>query len=143
MPNVIRVVQRVISGTHARVYQLSGGRIGGALAGLPVLLLTTMGRKSGRSNTRPLIYLRDGEEYLVSAANNGFDWQPGWLFNLHEQAVATIQIGNVVRSVKATIALGDDRARLYELFKAASANFVQYEKGTARAIAVVRLEPTS
>src|SRR5205809_6022838 len=87
-----RTVMRMISGTHELWYRLSGGRIGGRLGHLPILLLTTTGRRSGRRLTTPLVYLPDGENLVIIASNGGSDKHPeGWL-NLRSEAAAWVQI---------------------------------------------------
>ena len=67
---------------HRWAYELTGGRIGGRLGGgVRVALLTTTGRKTGRSRTVPLVFTRDGTDYVFTASNNGSDRPPAWLLN--------------------------------------------------------------
>src|SRR2546426_3462412 len=77
-----RTVMRMISGTHELWYRLSGGRIGGRLGHLPILLLTTTGRRSGRRLTTPLVYLPDGENLVIIASNGGAGRHPEWWVHL-------------------------------------------------------------
>jgi len=69
------------SGIHTALYRASGGRIGSGMQGMPVLLLTTTGRRSGKSRTTPLLYVRDGDAFAVVASNGGSDYTPGWWLN--------------------------------------------------------------
>ncbi|MCC6798650.1 MAG: nitroreductase family deazaflavin-dependent oxidoreductase [Anaerolineae bacterium] len=137
----LKRILRVANGLHVALYRLSGGKFANRIAGLPILLITTFGRKSGKPHTNPVVYLKDGQDYLVSASAGGMDWQPGWYLNLKNKPEARIQIGDQAFSVRATITDGEERTRLYEKFKAASSNFVKYEKGTSRVIPVIRLTP--
>ena len=79
---------------HRWAYELTGGRIGGRLgSGVRAALLTTTGRKTGRSRTVPLVYTRDGAEYVFVASNNGRDRPPAWLLNAQAKPEVQMQIG--------------------------------------------------
>ena len=69
------------------------------------------------------------------------DWHPGWYFNLKNKPEAKVEIGHQAFDAQAVFMDGEERTRLYENFKAASSNFVKYEKGTSRIIPVIRLFP--
>jgi F420H(2)-dependent quinone reductase len=103
---IARAMTRMISGTHEFWYRLSGGLIGGRFGHLPVLLLTTTGRKSGRKRTTPLVYLADGENMVVIASNGGSDRHPQSWLNLRSQPKAEVQVGPNARSVIAGVAKG-------------------------------------
>src|SRR5437667_5858870 len=107
-----RTVMRMISGTHELWYRLSGGRIGGRLGHLPILLLTTTGRRSGRRLTTPLVYLPDGENLVIIASNGGSDRHPEWWLNLRAQPNTEVQVGPATRAVVASTAVEEERARL-------------------------------
>jgi deazaflavin-dependent oxidoreductase (nitroreductase family) len=108
---------------------------------LPVLLITTVGRKSGKPHTNPIVYLRDGEDYLVTGSAGGMDWNPNWYHNLKAHPDVKVEIGPQAFDLHAIITEGEERNQLYERFKAASSNFAKYEKGTNRVIPVIRLRP--
>jgi deazaflavin-dependent oxidoreductase (nitroreductase family) len=135
-------VMNIANGLHVALYRISGGKLAHEIANMPILLITTIGRKSGKPHTNPIVYLKDGQDYLVAASVGGMDWHPGWYFNLKNRPQATIKVGDKTFDVKATITAGEERTRLYEIFKAASSNFVKYEKATSRVIPVIRLTPT-
>lgn len=137
----LKVVMKAATGLHVALYRLSKGRFGNRIANLPVLLLTTFGRKSGTPFTNPVVFIQDGQDYLVSASAGGADWHPGWYLNLRRSTKARMEIGEKVFNVQAEIMEGESRAWLYEKFKAASSNFEKYEKGTNRVIPVIRLTP--
>ena len=86
-----RFLIRVISVVHRLLYRVSRGLIG-AYTGAPVLLLATIGRKTGRSRSTPLLYSEDGANWVVVASNAGDDPHPSWWVNLKTTPVATIQV---------------------------------------------------
>jgi deazaflavin-dependent oxidoreductase (nitroreductase family) len=126
---------------HVGLYRASGGKFANQAAHMPIMLITTFGRKSGKHHTNPIVYLDDGPGYLVSASAGGLNWHPGWYLNLKNRPEAKIEIGDKTLNVQAVITDGEERARLYERFKAASSSFSKYEKGTSRVIPVIRLMP--
>lgn len=127
---------------HVFMYHSSGGKMGGSINGSPLLLLTVTGRKSGKAYTMPLAYVLHDGEYLITASAAGADKNPTWLANLESKPEAKIEVRGKTFPVKATIvAAGEERDRLYELFKAQGNNFVEYEKKTTRKIPVIRLQP--
>jgi deazaflavin-dependent oxidoreductase (nitroreductase family) len=127
---------------HAGLYRATGGKFVNKVASLPVLLLTTYGRKTGKPYTTPVCYVRDGQDYLVAATAGGADWEPGWSLNMRERPQAKIEVGGEATDVVATFTEGEERTRLYERFKAPSESFAQYEQKTNRVIPVIRLMPT-
>ena len=139
-----KVMQRLLkaaNGLHVTLNRKSGSKFASQVANLPLLLLTTCARKTGRLHTNPVAYLRDGQDYLAAASAGGMDWNPDWYFNLKSQPSATIQVGGQALNVAAVITVGDERAHLYNRFKAASPNFVKYEQNASRIIPVIRLVP--
>ena len=139
---MLKRVMKTANGLHAVLYRLSGGKLANEIANMPILLITTFGRKSGRPHTNPVAFLKEGQDYLVAASVGGMDWHPGWYFNLKNKPQAIIRVGDKTFDVKATITTGEERNRLYGKFKNASNNFVKYEKATIRVIPVIRLTPT-
>jgi F420H(2)-dependent quinone reductase len=123
------------------LYRRSGGRIGGTMFGMPVLLLTTTGRRSGKPWSNPLGYQRDGDGYVIVASNAGADKHPGWWLNLRKTPEATIQIGRDVVPVTATRVSGPERERLFALIVAVYKGYATYETKTTRKIPVIRLAP--
>jgi F420H(2)-dependent quinone reductase len=138
---IARAMTRMISGTHKFWYRLSGGLIGGRFGHLPVLLLTTTGRKSGRKRTTPLVYLADGENMVVIASNGGSDRHPQWWLNLRSQPKAEVQVGPNARSVIAGVAKGAERERLWHEVVGLYHGYDEYSRMTEREIPVVVLKP--
>ncbi len=136
-----RVAMRTAGGVHAAVLRASGGRVAGEAGNLPVLLLTTTGRKTGKARTTPLVFVRDGDDLVVVASNGGMDWFPAWWLNLQQQPAGLIEIGREHRAVTATKADPERRARLWPEFTAAYPGYLRYEARTAREIPLVILRP--
>jgi F420H(2)-dependent quinone reductase len=125
------------------LYRLSGGRIGGRIAKAPVLLLTTTGRKSGQRRTVPVVYLADGENYVVIGSNAGHSRTPAWSLNLKAHPEAEVEVGRKRIPVLAWIAGGAERADLWRRHNEQYSGFDEYEARTDRDIAVFVLEPIS
>src|SRR4030066_2535004 len=122
---------KVANSVHGALYRISGGKFGNKGGNLPVMLITTIGRKSGKSHTTPVVFMEDGHDYLITALIGGMNWHPSWYLNLKQKPDVKIEIGDKTFNVQAVIMDGEERKRLYEKFKAASSNFLKYEKGTS------------
>jgi deazaflavin-dependent oxidoreductase (nitroreductase family) len=134
---------KLVSSLHVALFRASGGRIGGRLRGnLPVLLLTTTGRKSGKQRTTPLLYVRDGEQYVIVASVGGAPKHPSWYLNLQNNPAAAIQIGARRIAVGARTATPDERTRLWSLATAMYPGYDAYQAKTSREIPVVVLTPS-
>ncbi len=134
-------ISKVVTRVHVAVYRATGGKAGGHIGKMPVLLLTTTGRKSGQSRTKPLGYVKDGDDYLLAASNAGNDFFPAWWLNLKANPVAEIQAGGQRMKVNASKASPEERARLWPKFVAAYKGYAGYESKTDREIPVVVLTP--
>ncbi|MEV0165472.1 nitroreductase family deazaflavin-dependent oxidoreductase [Nonomuraea fuscirosea] len=118
------------------------GRVGGMFEGKPLVLLTTTGAKSGRRVTTPVMYVEDGDRYVVIASKGGDDTNPAWYHNLRATPAATAEIGTETFEVKAVVAEGEERDRLYAKMVEQAPQFADYEKKTTRRIPVVTLVRT-
>ena len=136
-----RTFIRAMSGMNTRVYRASGGRLMGRMGKAPVLLLTTTGRRSGQPRVAPLLYVEQGGSYAVVASYGGSDTHPAWFLNLEAQPAAEIEVGKRRLGVKARVADGDERARLWSQLAAIYPAYDKYEKQTTRRIPVVVLDP--
>lgn len=126
---------------HRFAYRVSGGRLGTAFIGMPVLLLTTTGRRSGEPRSVALTYFNDGDRMIVVGSNAGEDRHPAWWLNLREHPDATVQIGGTISRVRAMEAVGAERERLWsELIRRGPA-YDEYRLRTDRRIPVVVLQP--
>jgi F420H(2)-dependent quinone reductase len=124
---------------HSAVYRWSGGRLGARLAGIPMLLLTTVGRTSGLPRTLPLAYLADGDDFVVVASNGGQEMDPAWWRNLQRNPEAQLRVGRESFRARARQADPTERARLWPLLTQANPAWAAYEKNTKRSIPVVVL----
>ena len=132
---------KIMTRAHIFLYRKSSGKIWNKMQGMPVLLLTTTGRKTERSRTTPLVYLRDGNDYLIAASKGGSDSHPAWYFNLKAMSEVRIEVGNQAFAARATLTENEERDQLYDRFKSLGDNFATYEQMAQRTIPVVRLTP--
>jgi len=134
---------RAFSSLHRTLVRWSGGRILTGYKGEPMILLTTIGRKTGQARTWPLTGLRTGDGWAVAASNGGHDRHPAWYLNLVADPDATVQDGRRTVAVRARVTEGEERDALYARFREYLSNYVAYEEATERVIPVVLLEPVS
>ena len=126
---------------HVRAYQATDGETGYWWNGTPTLLLTTTGRRSGEERTTPLIFGRDGDDYVVVASVGGMPRHPGWYLNLQHDANARIQVKGERLDVVARTASDDEKPRLWKLMNEVWPNYDRYQERTDRVIPVVVLSP--
>jgi deazaflavin-dependent oxidoreductase (nitroreductase family) len=138
---LVRSATKYLGALHRVLYHVSGGRIGGRLWDLPVVLLTTTGRKSGKQRTVPLCALRDGDDVVVIASYGGLDQPPAWWLNLEANPNAELLSGRTRRTVTARNADPDERGRLWAAVTARAPGYLEYERRTTREIPVVILQP--
>ena len=123
------------------LYEMTDGRITW-LGGLPVLLLRTVGRKSGQERTAALVYLKDGKSFVVVASNGGNDRPPAWLLNVQKTAQVGVQIGRERMRMRAKMADPQERERLWPLVNQNNASrYDAYQDKTKREIPLVILSP--
>lgn len=134
-------VVRLVSRLQARRYRASAGRRGGTFRGRPVLLLTTTGRRTGRARTTPLVFVREGDDYVVVGSNAGHDRQPRWRANLLADPRATVQVGPHTIPVTARFAEGAEAERLWERLAEHSPGFRRYRAMTSRPFPIAVLSP--
>ncbi len=122
------------------LYRATGGRVGGRfLAGEPLLLLTTIGHKSHKRRTVPLIFLEDDDALVVVASKGGSPEHPDWYKNLTAEPRVDVQIGARVEPRIAETADAETRARLWPALAALYPPYQEYQDVTSREIPVVRL----
>ena len=138
---VVRKGLKAVGGVHKALYRASGGRVGARVAGLPILLLTTTGSKTGKLRTAPLCFFPDGDDLVVVASNGGMDWFPSWWLNLLREPRATVQVGRTRRAVMARPATPQERARLWPHVTAITPVYLKYERRTRRSIPLGILSP--
>jgi F420H(2)-dependent quinone reductase len=127
--------------THLLIHHLSRGRLLGRVLGMPVLLLTTTGRRTGKPRTTPLTFFRDGANLVVIASNGGADRPPDWSLNLQQNPHAVVKIGTNDLTVQARTASPEERVRLWPGITATYSGYARYQEKTARQIPVLILTP--
>jgi deazaflavin-dependent oxidoreductase (nitroreductase family) len=133
---------RRIMGGHTAIYRASHGLIGHRIPGQPpVLLLDHVGAKSGTRRTSPLVYGRDGENLVLVASKGGYPKHPAWFHNLRANPDTTVQVGSRTLNVRARVAEGDERTRLWSLMVGVYGGYEGYRRRTEREIPLVVLEP--
>ena len=142
MPN-IRWLLRLITVVHRFVYRASGGRIGAHLLHMDMLLLTHVGRKSGQAYVTPLLYVPDGDRFVIAASNAGDDRAPAWWYNLQAKPDTVLQAGREHVSVRARQAVGEEEAQLWKLLEGSYGPYRRYREMTTREIPVVVLDRTA
>jgi deazaflavin-dependent oxidoreductase (nitroreductase family) len=133
--------QGLLTKTHTVVYRLSGGRIGATLLGMPMLLLTTWGRRTGKLRMTPLLYLPVDDVFVLVASNGGAKQHPTWWFNLQAYPEALVQIGPVRGRVHAVPATDAEHQRFWPLSLQVYPPYAQYQGRTDRQIPLLVLHP--
>ena len=122
-------------------FRRNGGRVGGNFEGAPVLLLHTVGAKSGAERINPMMYQQVGDAYAVFASAAGDDDHPAWYHNLLAHPDVTAEVGTTTLALHARVLDDAERAPIWERQKSDYPGFAGYEAKTDRIIPVVRLEP--
>jgi deazaflavin-dependent oxidoreductase (nitroreductase family) len=127
--------------SHIQEYVESDGKKGHKWRGLPTLLLTTRGRKSGKLRRTALIYGRDGANYLVVASNGGAAKHPNWYLNLVENPEVNLQVRADEFSARARTASPEEKLRLWQVMSKIFPMYDSYQAKTSREIPLVIVEP--
>jgi deazaflavin-dependent oxidoreductase (nitroreductase family) len=134
---------KAMNAFHRGVLKISGGRVGWKTSNMPVLELTTTGRKTGRARSVMLTSpLQDGTTLVVVASRGGDDKPPAWLLNLRDNPEVEVALqGNPRQRMRARIATPEERGRLWPNVVADHKNYADYQTKTDREIPLVLLEP--
>jgi deazaflavin-dependent oxidoreductase (nitroreductase family) len=120
-------------------FRANQGVVGGQMKGLPVILVTMTGAKTGRTLTKPLVYTRDGDRIVIIASFAGAPHNPPWYHNLLANPVVTVEVGAETFKVRAAVAPAAERQRLYDQQAKQMPIFADYQKKTTRQIPVLLL----
>jgi deazaflavin-dependent oxidoreductase (nitroreductase family) len=118
-------------------FRANGGEVGGYYVGLPLLLLTTTGARTGKRRATPLTYLPDGDRYVVAAANAGAAGNPDWYRNLVADPAVSVEVGTETFKATATVAAGPERAELFRRCADEYPQLAHYQLMTTREIPMV------
>jgi len=122
-------------------FRAGGGKPGGPFESTPMLLLHSVGARSGKAYVTPLVYLTDGDDYVIFASKAGAPENPGWFHNLKASPDVSIEVGEERIDVLATEATGGERDRLFAIQEAGQPQFGEYAEKTNRKIPVIVLSP--
>jgi deazaflavin-dependent oxidoreductase (nitroreductase family) len=122
-------------------FRTNDGKVGGQFEGAPLLILHSRGARSGEPREHPMMYMRDGDRYLVFASKAGADTNPAWYHNLVANPDATIEVGTDEITVRATELTGDERDDVYAEQAQRYSAFADYAAKTRRVIPVMALTP--
>lgn len=120
-------------------FRANQGELGGDMAGMSFLLLTTTGAKSGRTITKPLVYTKDGDRLVIVASYAGAPHHPAWYHNVVANPEVTVEVGAERLRMKAEVVAGDERRRLFEEHAREMPIFLEYQKKTSRQLPVLAL----
>ena len=140
---LVPVTAKSLGAVHRALYRASGGRVGSRIWNLPVILLTTTGRATGKARTTPLCALRRDDGFVVIASFGGMDRPPAWWLNLERNPAATVQIGRERLDVTARTTSGEERAHLWAQVVERAPGYLEYARRTTREIPVVVLRRSS
>ncbi len=134
---------KTMNTVHRGLLKISGGRLGWNASRMPVLELTTTGRKSGEPRSVMLTSpVQDGSTIVVVASRGGDDHHPAWFLNLRDNPDVEVAMGGKAkRPMRARVANAEERARLWPLVTADHKNYAGYQTKTTREIPLVLLEP--
>ena len=134
---------KTMNGFHRALLKVSGGRIGWSASGMPVLELTTIGRKSGLPRSVMLTSpVQEGSTFVVVASRGGDEQHPAWFLNLKDNPdVEVARNGEPKQKMHARVATPEERARLWPLVTSEHKNYAGYQTKTSREIPLVLLEP--
>jgi deazaflavin-dependent oxidoreductase (nitroreductase family) len=136
-----KLLSRGFSALHRAMFEISGGRVMTKFRGAPAVMLTTVGRKTGKERTWPLLGIPVGDGYAIAASNSGHDQNPAWYLNLQANPDVKLAVGRETLELRARDATPTERAELYPKFVAVYSGYRDYEAATDREIPVVLLEP--
>ena len=120
-------------------FRTNGGKVGGPFAGRTLLLLHTMGAKSGQSRINPVAYIHDGERLVIIASKGGAPTNPGWYHNIVAHPLVTVEVGTEEFQARVVIAEEPERTRLYAKMVEMMPAFGEYQRRTTRLIPVIIL----
>ena len=124
-------------------FRANGGKVGGQFEGAPMLLLHTTGAKTGKERVNPLVYATDGDNLVVFASKAGAPTHPDWYHNLVANPDVTAEVGTDTVAMRARVAEGDERERVWSRQIQVMPGFAEYQANTSRTIPVVVLERTT
>lgn len=139
--DLAKVVFKLVTRVHVGIYRASGGRLGAKTRGMPVLLLTVAGRRTGVKRTTPVVYVRHAGGYVVAGSAGGSPQEPQWFANLRHASTAVVEVGRTRTEVSVHVAAGVERDALWAEVVAAGPFFQGYQDKVERTLPVAVLTP--
>ena len=139
--SAMRRLFKLIRSIHSAIYRLTDGRIGSSIGKMPILILSTRGRRSGRVHKVPLAYLMEKDAYVVIASYRGQPRHPAWYLNLLDDPKAMVQVKGWKTSVTAQKADHEARQRLWTSLITRAPLYQVFQSRTKRQIPLVFLTP--
>ncbi len=122
-------------------FRANEGKVGGHFAGRTLLLLHTVGAKSGQERINPVAYVKDGDRFVIIASKGGAPTNPDWYYNILAHPLVTIEVGTEQFRVRAAVTSEPERTRLYDKMVEMMPGFAEYREKTTRVIPVITLTP--
>jgi deazaflavin-dependent oxidoreductase (nitroreductase family) len=120
-------------------FRANSGKVGGPFSGRTLLLIHTIGAKSGVEHVNPVAYVTDGDRLVIIASKGGAPTNPDWYYNLVAHPLVTVEVGTEIFQVRATVAPEPERTRLYSKMVEMMPGFADYQRKTTRVIPVIAL----
>ena len=127
--------------TIIQEFRANAGKVGGRFAGRTLLILHTIGAKSGQERLNPVAYVRDADRLVIIASKGGAPTNPDWYYNIVANPQVTVEVGTEQFSARASISVEPERTRLYDKMVEVMPGFADYKKKTTRNIPVIVLTP--
>jgi deazaflavin-dependent oxidoreductase (nitroreductase family) len=124
-------------------FRTNAGKVGGPFAGKSLLLLHTIGAKSGQPRINPVACIKDGDRLVIIASKSGAPTNPDWYYNIRAHPLVSVETGTEQFQVRATIAVEPERTRLYNKMVEMMPGFAEYQRKTTRVIPVIILTPAN
>ncbi len=121
-------------------FRANGGKVGGQFEGANLLLLHTLGAKSGQERISPLVYFKDGEHYVIVASKGGAPTNPDWYYNIVAHPDVELEVGTERFKAHATVAERQERDRIFNEIAQKAQGFAKYQENTSRIIPIILLE---
>ena len=122
-------------------FRKNRGKVGGQFEGAPILLINHTGARTGKSRTNPVMYLKDGNRYLVFASKGGAETNPDWYHNLKKHPDVRIEVGDQIIDARAEELTGAERNKIFAKQASLYPQFAQYQRKTKRTIPVIAFVP--
>jgi deazaflavin-dependent oxidoreductase (nitroreductase family) len=138
---MLNILVKAFTKSNSFLVQFTHGRLGSRMGKQSVLLLHTIGRKSGKAYITPLSYYRDGDRYLIVASNWGKEDPPDWYRNLIQHPHTSIQVKNTVLQVEVCQAEGQEYHQLWQVVTSHNSQYLEYQKNMTRRLPIMILIP--